>query len=160
MVRRGWRSLGDDKLLLPMNGNGDVMAIKQMLNVDPDVRRWFPEVGDLTVMPPYSAWTTKRRVSLGAMFPSAPATQMPTTHLVVVDRQPRTKGIHVSSMTAAEAISALLHQSVIPHDAPTAAGITRALARLGERVSGVKVSVGDDAYADPDALIAVEAALR
>jgi hypothetical protein len=161
MARRGWRALGDDKLLLAMHGRQQfVAAIKHMLNVDPAVQRWFPEVGDLRALPEYSAWTPKRRVSLGSFWPTAPATEMSATHLLTIERRPDAHGIGVRPMVMDEAISTLLHQSVIPRDPRVARPIASALATLAQRVSAVSVTVGDDAYADPEALLAVEEALR
>lgn len=160
MARRGWRALGDDKLLLAMDGDPQhVAAIKHMLNVDPAVQRWFPEVGDLSVLPEYSSWTIKRRVSLSEFWPSARATEMSATHLLAIERRRDAQGIAVSPMTRADAISTLLHQSVIPSDPEIARRITRTLASLAQRVSATRVTVGDDAYADPSALLAVEEAV-
>jgi hypothetical protein len=159
MARRGWKSLGDDKLLVAMSDRR-VVAIKHMLNVDPLVQRWFPEIGDLTALPQYSAWTPKRRVSMARLLPAAPATEMVATHLLLIDRQTGASGITVSPMSSADAISALLHQSVVPHDPRVAAPIARTLATLGQRLTGLRATVGDDAYADAEALAAVEEALR
>ena len=161
MARRGWRALGDDKLLLEMNGRPQyVAAIKHMFNVDPAVRRWFPEVGDLRALSEYSAWTPKRRVSLRSFWPLAPATEMSATHLLTLERRPGEHGIGVSVMTTADSISTLLHQSVIPRDPRIAGPIARTLATLAQRISAMRVTVGDDAYSDPDALLAVDEALR
>jgi hypothetical protein len=161
MARRGWRALGDDKLLLAMNGRPQyVAAIKHMFNVDPAVGMWFPEVGDLGALPQYSAGTPKRRVSLRSFWPMAPATEMAATHLLTIERRPDEHGIGISVMTTADAISTLLHQSVIPRDPSIAGPIARSLAMLGQRVSALRVTVGDDAYLDPDALLAVEESVR
>jgi hypothetical protein len=161
MVRRGWRTLGDDKLLLAMDGPaGHVNAIKHVLNVDPAVARWFPEVGDLSAVPQYSAWTLKRRVALADLWPSAAATEMTASSLLVIERRTDARGVAVAPISTPDAISALLHQSVIPTDPRVARPITRALATLGQRVSAFRVTVGDDAYADHEALTVVEDALR
>lgn len=160
MARRGWRALGDDKLLVAMNGRpGYVAAIKHMLNVDPAVRQWFPEVGDLSALPQYSSFSPKRRVPLGRFWPSAPAFDMSTTHLLTIDRQRGVRGITVSAMSTADAISTLLHQSVIPREPGIAGAITQTLATMAQRVTGLRVTVGDGAYADADALSVVEHAL-
>jgi hypothetical protein len=161
MARRGWHALGDDKLLVAMDGQPQrVAAVKHMLNVDPVVQRWFPEVGDLSALPEYSAWTVKRRVSLRAFWPSAPATEMSATHLIAIERRPDARGISVSAMAPADAISTLLHQSVVPRDPRIAGPIARTLATLAQRVKAVRVTMGDDAYVDPSALTAVEDAVR
>jgi hypothetical protein len=161
MARRGWRVLGDDKLLLDMHcGSGRVRAVKHMMNVDPVVRRWFDEVGDLSRLPSYSSWTGKRRVALGSLWPAAPATAMSPTHLLAIDRRADARGISVSEMSTAEAISALLHQSVIPREPQVARLITGALATTAQRLTPRRVTIGDGAYAEPDALAVVEAALR
>src|SRR6185503_12670155 len=151
---------GDDKLLVAMNGRpGHVAAIKHVLNVDPAVRQWFPEIGDLSAVAPYSSFNPKRRVPLGRFWPSAPAFEMSATHLLAIDRQPGARGITVSTMTTAEAISTLLHQSVIPREPGIARAITQTLATMAQRVTALRVAVGDGAYVEAEALDVVEQAL-
>ena len=49
---------------------------------------------------------------------------------------------------------------MIPTDPRVARPITGALAMLAQRVTALRVTIADDAYAHPDALDAVEEALR
>lgn len=160
MVRRGWRSLGDDKLLLGKADPSVVAAVKHMLNVDPAVAAWFPELGDLGSLPEYSAWTPKRRVSLARVWPGSRALQMRPTHLVSVVRRPGRGGALAEEMGLAEAIDTLLRQSVIPRHPDTARPISSALAQLAQRVQALRVVVHDDAYEDASALDAIEQALQ
>jgi hypothetical protein len=162
MVRRGWRSLGDDKLLLRAEaepGAPTVASVKQMLNIDPAAAAWFPELQGIESEPAYSVWTPKRRVSLGRIWKHAPATTMTPTHLVVVSRKQGRGGIDVSPLSQAEAISALLHQTVIPSDAAVARPITTAVVRLAEGLRGFRLDLFEDAFADSTALDDAERAL-
>ncbi len=62
LMRAGWRTLGDDKLLLRIvDGRPRLAAVLHSLNLHPRTRQWFPEVGDLWLLPAYSAWTEKRK---------------------------------------------------------------------------------------------------
>lgn len=149
LVRRGWRSLGDDKLLVGDAGDGSIVAaIKQMLNVDPAIAGWFPELAQVGSLPAYSTWTPKRRVSLAMLWPHAPAATMQPTHLVVLNRVPGRGGVRVTALDRAESISALLRQTVIPRDPVVARPITRAIAQLGERLAGARLDLFEDAFED------------
>jgi hypothetical protein len=168
MVRRGWQSLGDDKLLLRAGGDHRadghqqpfVASVKQMLNIDPAAGAWFPELAVIANQPPYSAWTDKRRVSLGQMWSHAPASSMSPTHLAVVARQPGVGNIQITPMSRAESISALLHQTVIPRDAGVARPITAAVARLAEGLKAFRIETYEDTFSNPDALAEAERVLR
>ena len=74
-VRRGWRALGDDKLLARVDDDGTVRvaALLHTFNLHPATRGWFPEVGDLEQLPTYSAWTDKRKVSASSIWSDATA---------------------------------------------------------------------------------------
>ena len=161
MVNRGWRLIGDDKLLLGApHGTWIVAGIKHVMNVDPVASAWFSELGDLTVLPEYSAWSPKRRVSLASVWPAAAALQGEPTHLVQLIRTEGRGEVKVSPLSIADRISVLLHQTVIPLDPAIARHITSTLAVRAERLLGVRVEVPDDVYAQPHALDAVEEALR
>lgn len=160
MVRRGWRSLGDDKLLLATRGTQRTVAsIKQMLNIDPAAAAWFPELSGIASQPAYSTWTPKRRVSLGRVWPHAPTSTMVPTHLVVVSRSAGRGGIMVSRLDRASSISALLHQTVIPNDPSVARPITSAVARVAEDLRAFRFELFEDAFSDPQALERALAAL-
>lgn len=160
MAKRGWRVVGDDKLLLrTLDGQPVIAGIKHVLNVDPAVRGWFPEVGDLNDRPLYSEWSPKRRVPLGDIFPGAATGSMSPTHLVELSRGAFVGGLRVHRLSSAESISVLLHQTVIPNDPLTARQITGAVAGLALRMDALRVEVPDSVYDDPDALAVVEQAL-
>lgn len=157
MVRRGWHSLGDDKLLMrsasPAVGDRELVAsVKQMLNVDPAAAAWFPELRGIADLPAYSALTPKRRVSLGRLWGHAPTGDMSPTHLIVVSRRPGRGGIRIAPMNVAETISALLHQTVVPADAGVAKPIAGAVARVAQRLRGYRFEMFEDAHTDESAL--------
>lgn len=160
MARRGWRIVGDDKLLLGVADGPTVAAVKHMLNVDPALRDWFPELGDVSELPIYSQWSPKRRVSLASIFPDAPAASMNVSHVISLVRVDHGRDIQIEAMDMAGTLSALLHQTVIPNDPRTARAITASLVGIGQSARGLRVTVPDGIYADPDALEPVEAALR
>jgi hypothetical protein len=130
-----------------------------MMNVDPAAAAWFPELGDLTLLPEYSAWSPKRRVSLSSVWPEAAALRGQPTHVVQLIRTKATAQVRVSPLSAAERISVLLHQTVIPLDRTIARHITATLAVRAERLQGIRVEIPDDIYGDLQALDVVEEAL-
>jgi hypothetical protein len=161
MVRVGWRSLGDDKLLLRGDGSQTlVAALKLMLNVDPAVEMWFPEIGDLSGLPEYSAWTIKRRVALESLWPRSSQTTMRPTTIVALQRRPGARSFDIEPMDAGDTMATLLRQTVIPHDRAQARWIMSELAACASGAVGVRVIVGDGAYADPDGITRVAEALR
>jgi hypothetical protein len=160
LVRRGWRLLGDDKLLVgDLDGTLVVAAIKQVLNVDPAIVRWFGEVGDLSGLPEYSAWSPKRRVPLSMLWPAAHAVSAPPTHLVSLVRRAGSGGVSITPISEMEALTTLMRQTVFPRDPAVARPIVAMLGRVAAQVRGHQLVVHDDAYADESTLAAVEAAL-
>ena len=161
MARRGWRLVGDDKLLLGRVGGRTVVgAVKHMLNVDPAATSWFPELGDLSHLPIYSEWSPKRRLSLGSVFPDAPERSMTPTHLISLVRQPDAgERIRVTPMTRADAIATLLRQTVIPMERTVARQVTSAVVGLAQSLEAIRVEVPDAVYADPDAVAPLDAIL-
>jgi hypothetical protein len=160
MVSRDWRLVGDDKLLLGApDGTWIVAGVKHIMNVDPTAAAWFPELGDLTLLPEYSAWSPKRRVSLSSVWPEAAALQGQPTHVVQLIRTEDAGRVRVSPLSAGERISVLLHQTVIPLERTVARQITATLAVRAERLQGIRVEIPDAIYGDRRALDVVEEAL-
>jgi hypothetical protein len=153
MARAGWRALGDDKLLLRTDGPEPVIvAIKHMLNVDPGAAAWFPEIGDLRVLPEYSALTPKRRVALGTLWPDSTAFAMHPTTIVSLERLAGPGTLTAKEMDPASTIGTLLRQTVIPRDPEEARWITGEVAACARGAQGIRLVVGDDAYSDRSAI--------
>jgi hypothetical protein len=161
MVRAGWKSVGDDKLLLRSDGAEPLIGgLKHMLNVDPAVDAWFPEIGDLRGLPEYSAWTIKRRVSTTSLWPDSTAASMRPTTIVSFERTPGPGAFAMEPMDNAATLETLLRQTVIPNDPGEARWITGVLATCARGASGIRLKVGDDAYVDPGSVSAVVEAFR
>jgi hypothetical protein len=65
----------------------------------------------------------------------------------------------VARLDAAERISALLHQTVVPTEPKLARFITATLATLASSLQGVRVEIPDDVYRDQSALDVFEQAV-
>ncbi|MEP7360077.1 MAG: hypothetical protein ABI744_00725 [Chloroflexota bacterium] len=153
LVRAGWKALGDDKLLLRSDGAGSfIVGIKHMLNVDPSVDAWFPEIGDLRGLPEYSAWTPKRRIGLSSLWPDSPAFAMRPTTVISLERRPGPGAMSAEEMDPAATIGTMLRQTVIPRDPDEARWITRELAACARGTRGIRLVVGDQAYVDPSSI--------
>jgi hypothetical protein len=160
MARRRWRLVGDDKLLVGRREERPIVAaVKHTLNLDPAAGEWFAEVGDLTHLPIYSEWSPKRRVELSSIFEDAAAAVMLPSHVVVLTRVTRGGEVRVARLDAAERISALLHQTVVPTEPKLARFITATLATLASSLQGVRVEIPDDVYRDQSALDVFEQAV-
>jgi hypothetical protein len=150
LIRRGFRILGDDKLLLRI-GEGGVVEIRALscgMNLHPEVRRWFPEVGDLGRLPPYSEWTEKRRVSVEWFWPGRLARRGQPTDLVRIVRTDEKCDPVLADLEPGEVLSVLLRQTVIPSDRETAKRILEVLAAAAPRIRGFELRVGRNAYAN------------
>lgn len=162
LVRDGWRTLGDDKLLLRLGAGGEpeVAALLHSFNLHPKTREWFPEVGDLERQPRYSAWTVKRKVYADDIWPGRTAQRARPTHIVRVRRDPLPVPIVITPLSDEEMFRTLIGQIAIPKDPAVAAAAMRTVAltvRSGLR--GLDVVIGEDAYKDPATLEALTAAL-
>lgn len=154
LVRRGWRTLGDDKLLAHLGDDGTVTveALLHTFNLDPSTRGWFPEVGDLDRLPTYSAWTNKRKVQVGSVWDDATAHAGVPSRLVSLHRGGPPVTCSAAPLTTSEALTILLRQTVIPSDPSAARAIVEVAAACSRQVVGFDVAVGDGAHGDPTTL--------
>lgn len=160
-VRRGWRALGDDKLLLRVSGGlPQLAALQRTFNLHPRTAAWFPEVGDLERLPLYSTWTPKRKVKIESIWPEPAADGAQPTHLLRVGRSPHPGGMTFRPLDAEETLTTLLRQVAVPTDRSTATRILSAVAPTARRMRGFDVIVGENAYSRADALDALEATLQ
>jgi hypothetical protein len=162
LVRHGWHTLGDDKLLLRANGNGsaEIGALLHTMNLHPQTREWFGEVGDLERLPLYSAWTVKRKVRVEDVWPGRTIDRAHPTHVLRVRRDGLPGPIRVSPLSDEDVFRTLIGQIAIPNDRKVAATAMRAVStvvRSGLR--GLDVVVGEHAYKYPDPLAALDEAL-
>lgn len=159
-VRRGWRAVGDDKLLLRVEqGVPQLAALQRTFNLHPRTNEWFPEVGDLERLPRYSSWTQKRKVHIETIWSAPTVDAARPTHLLRLRRGPQAGGIRTSVLGAAEIVPTLLRQIAIPRERVTASAILRTVAQTAGSLCGVDIAIGEDAYGDPDCLAALEAEL-
>lgn len=159
-VRRGWRAVGDDKLLLrTAEGRPHLAALQRTFNLHPGTSAWFPEVGNLERLPLYSSWTQKRKVKIESIWPATAADDAQPTHLLRLSRSSLRGGITYESLAARDVLTTLLRQIAIPADRSTASRILAAVAPTARGLQGLDVSVGENAYQAADALDALETAL-
>lgn len=163
LVREGWRTLGDDKLLLRMNDGGtpEVAALQHSFNLHPKTRVWFPEVGNLEGKPRYSAWTEKRKVHPEDVWPGRTALLARPTHVVRVRRDPEPeRPMTIAALGEDELFRTLIGQVAIPHDREIATRALRTVASIARSgLRGLDVVIGEGAYQTPNVLATLEAAL-
>jgi len=159
LVQNGWKTLGDDKLLLRAGDRAAVLAsMLQTFNLDPATRRWL-NVGDIDALPRYSAWTQKRRIHVNMLAENQALERAAPTHLAVLRRCSEVDGIRATRMETREVLPSLLRQIVIPSDREAAATILETAISCARGLHGVYVDIGDDAYAKPGWLASLESAL-
>ncbi|MGI9044888.1 MAG: hypothetical protein ACR2GK_12325 [Gemmatimonadaceae bacterium] len=161
LIRRGWQTLGDDKLLLRLREDGtpELRALVHTFNLHPRSGSWFPEVGNIEQLPVYSEWTEKRKVHPDDVWSGATLTEATPTHLLGLTRNESGKPIGIEPMSAGEVLSTLLHQTVVPGDRVKARQILGVIAATAKALSGLRVDLGDDVYASQGYLAVIEEAL-
>ncbi len=150
LLRRGWSALGDDKLLLRIADSGKpaLHALVQRLNLHPETQRWFPDLGDLTLLPAYSVWTPKRRVAIDAHWPGQAMQSAQPTHVLALHRTDQMKGVRITPLAPTELLAALLRQFVIPNERTAARHLLATAAATACQLQGYSVAIGYDAYFD------------
>ncbi|MDQ6780064.1 MAG: hypothetical protein M3Z37_02780 [Candidatus Eremiobacteraeota bacterium] len=161
LVRRGWKVLGDDKLLLRLrDGRPEIAALLHTFNLHPKTREWFPEVGDLERLPRYSAWTEKRKVSVKSIWSDASAIAAQPTVLVLLERSPTATDVRIDPLDQAAVLAALARQTAIPAEPATARLIISNVASAALQLRGLHIKVPNDVYRDAAVLTTIEARLE
>lgn len=162
LIRRQWQTLGDDKLLLRIGARRlpEIAALMHHANLHPKAREWFPEVGDLERLPPYSAWTPKRRVDIRDIWRGKTVSRGCPTHLLSIARREAGSGVRIAALSRADVLSTLLRQTVIPRERTIAAAVLSTIGATARRLEGLHVEIAEDAYRDPDCLEPLEHALQ
>jgi hypothetical protein len=159
MLRRGWRTLGDDKTLLQTGPDGLVArALARRFHLHPASSPWFPELGDLGACPHYSRWTDKRVVPIASAWPDRLiGSAIPAA---VVQLQRIENGLEVEPMPAMTTLYTLLRQVAIPADPEHARPLVACIGALADQVKSASVKMGHAVYDDPALVGRLEAALR
>ncbi len=161
LMRAGWRTLGDDKLLLRIvDGRPRLAAVLHSLNLHPRTSQWFPEVGDLWLLPAYSAWTEKRKVSIAQIWPGSTERDGVPTHVVRLQRKLDQTTSSAQSLDPDEIFHTLVQQIVVPTERSEAARSLRAVAQLAGQVRGVEFAIGENAFHDDECLAALDRCLQ
>lgn len=152
MLCHGWSTLGDDSLLVRRlgDGQGQVWSLQDRMNLDPRTQKWFPEVGNLSQLPPYSIWSDKRRVAVESIWQGQMGIHAEATHLVQIQRCPDRRMTCTYPLGQSEILSVLLSQTVIPQDRTEAKPILSVLAALARQLRGFRLELGEDAYSLPE----------
>jgi hypothetical protein len=162
MIREGWQTLGDDKLLLRIDGEGrpELRGLVHTFNLHPRTEGWFPEVGDLTGLPVYSEWTEKRKVNPETIWPGTTIDCARPTHLLQLIRDPSSSGVRIQGISNSQLLSSLLHQCVVPTDANAAKQILSTVAATARQMKGYSLQIGDNVYENPAQLAVLDEALQ
>ncbi len=161
LLRRGWRTLGDDKALLRLQaGAPRARALGRRFHLHPEAARWFPEAGNLAAWPRYSRWTDKRVVGVEKLWPGRLLDEAAPAGLLQVERSPAGPALALIPLGPAEVLNALLRQVVIPGEAAHARPLLNCVAQTASLLRGARLRVGHNAFAAPDVAENLERALR
>jgi len=161
MLRRGWRTLGDDKTLLRKEGNTVVArSLAHRFHLHPNSSRWFPEAGDITQWPTYSRWTDKRVVRIEKLWPDCLAEHAIPGAVVQLLRDETGPALSVQPLDRIATLNTLLLQVAIPSDAEHARPLFSCVASLAANIRGAVFRIGNDAFADPKTAERIEAEFK
>jgi hypothetical protein len=161
LLRRGWRTLGDDKTLLRVNaGVPFARALARRFHLHPEAAGWFPEAGDLTAWPRYSRWTDKRVVQVEKLWPGRLLGEATPAALLQVERRPGGPAVTVLPLDAPGVLNALLRQVVIPGEPAHARPLVNCVAETASRLRGARILMGHNAFSEMGVAEEIEQALR
>jgi hypothetical protein len=161
LLRRGWRTLGDDKTLLQKEGkNVTARALARRFHLHPASSRWFPEAGDLGAWPTYSRWTDKRVVRIEKVWPNRLLDRAIPAAVVQLERNDGGPALVVEPLDRIHTLNTLLRQVAIPSDAEHARPLVACITATAAQLRGALVKVGNDAFADPSTAEHLDEALR
>ena len=161
LLRRGWHTLGDDKILLRMEGREVVArALARRFHLHPSSSRWFPEAGDLDIWPRYSRWTDKRVVQIEKVWPGRLLDRAVPAAAVQLERSENGPALLIEPLDPINTLNTLLRQVAIPGDAGHARPLVACIAATAVRLPGALIKIGQDAFADPSTAERLDAELR
>jgi hypothetical protein len=161
LLRRGWRTLGDDKTLLRMEGKGvAARAVAHRFHLHPSSSRWFPEAGDLGAWPRYSRWTDKRVVQIEKVWPGRLLDRAVPAAAVQLERSENGPALLIEPLDPINTLNTLLRQVAIPGDAGHARPLVACIAATAACLQGALVKIGNDAFADPSTAERLDEELR
>jgi hypothetical protein len=161
MLCRGWRTLGDDKILLRKeNGGITARALSRNAHLHPSLSNWFPEIGEIEKWPRYSRWTEKRMVKIEAIWPGQLIESATPAGLVQLERAENGPALKIEPFDSVRTLHSLLGQIVIPGNAADAQPLIACAAAMAPQLRAARLTVGTDAFADPSTAGQLEIFLR
>ena len=155
LLRRGWRTLGDDKTLLEAGGNGvTARALARRFHLHPSSARWFPELGDFDDCPLYSRWTDKRVVRIEQAWPGRLVDSARPAAVVQLERIEN--GLEIEALDRMKTLYTLLRQVAIPSDSEHARPLVDCISRTAASVNAALVRIGGGIYDDAAAIDRLE----
>ncbi|MDR3458606.1 MAG: hypothetical protein P4N60_14240 [Verrucomicrobiae bacterium] len=158
-LRRGWRTLGDDKTLLRAEAEGVVAgALAQRFHLHPSASRWFPEAGNLARFPPYSRWTDKRIVRIADVWSDRLLERASPAGLLHVERVE--SGMSFEPLDRLKTLNTLLRQVAIPTDPEHARPLVSCIAQTAAKLNSARLNIGHEAFTDPATMERLDECLR
>jgi hypothetical protein len=159
MLRRGWRTLGDDKTLLRIEHTSvAARGLARRFHLYPHSSQWFPETGDFNQWPRYSRWTDKRIVQIESVWPDRLSNA--ATPAAVVQLERGASELQVEPLDSTGTLNTLLRQVAIPSHPVHARAIVGCLAATAVKVKSARIKIGHEAFADTAVLVRLEEIFR
>ncbi|MBU4315965.1 MAG: hypothetical protein KKF30_01685 [Proteobacteria bacterium] len=149
LLRQGWRTLGDDKILLRREGNQVIArAMARRFHLHPATVRWFPETFVVADAPRYSRWTEKRVVQIESLWPDRLLNRAVPMAVIRLERG-GSLPLMVEPLDPTHIFATLLQQVAVPSDAQHARSLMACVAALAPNLRGARVMIGENAFDSP-----------
>lgn len=161
LLGRGWRTLGDDKVLLRKeNGHVVARALSRRVHLHPALANWFPEIGEIEKWPRYSRWTEKRMVKTETIWPGQLMVSAIPAGLVQLARAENGPALEVEPFDSIRTLHSLLRQIVIPAHTADARPLVSCAAATAGRLRAALVTVGNNAFSNSSTAGLLEETVR
>ena len=148
LLRQGWQTLGDDKLLMRCDEERPVIAaLLKTFNLHPKTSTWFSGLENIHDLPRYSAWTEKRHVAIDAIARGVARSHATPTHLIQIERHHSSQAVVLESMDSRDILPTLLRQVVIPCEREVVTQIVSVASTISKNLHGFVMRIGEDVYA-------------
>lgn len=152
LVRRGFRYLADDKVLLRKEASRvEALAFTRRFNIDPDIAGCYPELSFLEDLQPLPG-SAKRPLDVTSVYADSFTFSLDPGYLVHLERSPSTKS-RIVPLSPQESLMRLVRQTVPAFAREVLARQLSLLAALAEQTEGHLLYNGEDLLETPERLL-------
>ncbi|MBI4526603.1 MAG: hypothetical protein HY695_22615 [Deltaproteobacteria bacterium] len=152
LIKRGFRYLADDKVLLTQeNGELVALAFTRRFNIDPEISRWYPELSCLEKLEPLP-FTVKRPIDVSEIYPDSFVSSCSPRFLIYLQRTEDFES-RIVPLAPQESFKRLVRQTIYSFERDVVMRQIRLLGQLVKTTKGYLLYHGRDLFGDPERLL-------